>query len=203
MIPVKSNMTGPTHEVSSKVYLSNANSVLRKGVLKPRPITTCNLIHKAAKFPDEKVDICKPTNNQSSALSPNVIRTSCLNIRKQSSPTSIGKPFYSVTKLSHLKSRKSAHRKLHHDRGFNTDIVLENQIIKSNHQIKSNYLWWKYHVNEFLLTYSYLFELLLLIIFLSINFDFVCKQFHFCTQPTLPCRVNIFLLVKVLADLSK
>ena len=183
MIPVKSNITGPTHEVSSKVYLSNANSVLRKGVLKPRPIDTCNLIHKAAKFPDEKVDICKPSNNQSSALCPNVIRTSCLNIRKQSSPTSIRKPSYSVTKLSQLKARKSAHQKLHHDRGFNTDIVLENQIIKSNHQIKSNHLWWKYHVNEFLLTYSYLFEFLLLIIFLSINFDLFVNKFIFVPNP--------------------
>ena len=38
-MPVKFNIAGPTHnisKVSSKVYLSNANMILRKGVLKPR-----------------------------------------------------------------------------------------------------------------------------------------------------------------------
>ena len=84
-IAMKSTILGPTHnisEVSGKVYLSNADKVLRKEILKPCPIATCNLIHKAAEIPQVKVDIFKPTNNQPSALSPNVIGTSCLNTRK-------------------------------------------------------------------------------------------------------------------------
>ena len=68
-------MTRPTHnssKVSSKVSLgNNANRVLHKDVLKPRFIATCNLIHKAAKFPHVKLDIRKPSNNQLSTLSPN------------------------------------------------------------------------------------------------------------------------------------
>ena len=42
-------MAGPTYnnlKVSSKVYLNSANRVLRKDVLKPRFIATCNLTHK-------------------------------------------------------------------------------------------------------------------------------------------------------------
>ena len=52
-IPMKSNKIGPTHnisEVSSKVYLSNVGKVLCKGILKPCPIATCNVIRKAAEF---------------------------------------------------------------------------------------------------------------------------------------------------------
>ena len=66
-----------------------------------------------------KVDICKPINNQPSALSLNVIGTSCLNTRKQPSPSNVRKPSYSVTKTTHLKAHKSALRKLHHNRGGN------------------------------------------------------------------------------------
>ena len=67
-------MTRPTHnssKVSSKVYLGNANRVLRTDVLKPGSIATCNLTHK--------LDIWKPSNNQSSTLSPDVIGSLCLN----------------------------------------------------------------------------------------------------------------------------
>ena len=42
---MKFNITEPTHDiskVSSKVYLSNANRVLRKDALKPRSVATCN-----------------------------------------------------------------------------------------------------------------------------------------------------------------
>ena len=75
-IPVKFKATGPTHnisKVSCKVYLSNANrGVQRKYVFKQRSVATCNHIDKAAKILHVKVDICKPSNNQSSVLSPNV-----------------------------------------------------------------------------------------------------------------------------------
>ena len=57
-IPVKFNMIRPTHKstkVSSKVYLGNANRVLRKDVFKPCSIATCNLTHKAAKVPHVKL----------------------------------------------------------------------------------------------------------------------------------------------------
>ena len=63
------------------------------------------------KIPHVKIDICKPSNKQSSTSSPNVIETSCLNTRKQPSFTNICKPSSFVTKLSHLRARKSAHRK--------------------------------------------------------------------------------------------
>ena len=46
-MPVKFSMTRATQnssKVSSKVYLGNANRVLRKDVLKPGSIATCNLI---------------------------------------------------------------------------------------------------------------------------------------------------------------
>ena len=75
-------MIRPTHKstkVSSKVYLGNANRVLGKDALKPCSIATCNLTHKAAKIPHVKLDIWKPSNNQSSTLSPNVIVSLCLN----------------------------------------------------------------------------------------------------------------------------
>ena len=57
-------MAGPTHnisKVSSKVYLSNANRILCKYVLKPRSIATCNLTHKAANIAHVKLDIRKPS----------------------------------------------------------------------------------------------------------------------------------------------
>ena len=106
-MPVKFNNSSPTHnssKVSSKVYLGNANRVLRKDVLKPRSIATCNLTHKAAKIPHVKLDIRKPSNNQLSTVSPNVIGSLCLNTHKQQSPVNICKPSRSVTKLSHLKA---------------------------------------------------------------------------------------------------
>ena len=111
-------MIRPTHKstkVSSKVYLGNANRVLHKDVLKPRSIATCNLTHKAAKIPHVKLDICKPSNNQSPTVSPNVIGFLHLNTHNQPSPANIRKPSRSVTKLCHLKTRNSAHQKLHHD----------------------------------------------------------------------------------------
>ena len=60
-IPVKFNR--PTHNISkdsSKYNLSNANRVLRKDVLKPFSINTCNLIDKFVKMHHVKLDICKP-----------------------------------------------------------------------------------------------------------------------------------------------
>ena len=53
-ILLKFDKTRPTlqsSKVPSKVYLDNSNRVLRKDVLKPRSITTCNLTHKGAKIP--------------------------------------------------------------------------------------------------------------------------------------------------------
>ena len=109
---VKFDKTRPTlksSKVPSKVYLDNANRVLRKDVLKPRSIATCNLTHKAAKIPHVKLDIRKLSNNQSPTVSPNVIRSLRLNTLKQPSHANILKPSRSVTKLSHLKARNSAH----------------------------------------------------------------------------------------------
>ena len=87
-VPVKFNKPRPTHnisKVSNKVYLSNDNSFLRKDVLKPSSIATCNLTHKADKIPHVKLDIRKPSNNQSSTLSSNVIGSLCLKTHKQPS----------------------------------------------------------------------------------------------------------------------
>ena len=93
------------------------------------------------------------------------------------------KPSRSVTKLSHLKARKSAHHdrimtaKLHHDCGLDTNNGSANHL-----RYKSNHIWWKYHVNKFLFLSSYLCKFLLLVIFLSNNFDFICsnnKQVYF------------------------
>ena len=161
-IPVKFNMTRPTHnssEVSSKVCLGNVNRVPRKEVLKPRSIATCNLTHKAAQIPHVKLDIRKPSNNQSSTLSPNVIGSLCLNTHKQTSPANIREPSRSVTKLSHLKSRNSAHQKLYHDRRVDTNNVSVNHL-----RYKSNHLWCN-HVKKKLFLSSYLCEFLLLLIF--------------------------------------
>ena len=55
----------------------------------------------------------------------------------------IRKPSRSVTKLSHLKARNSAHQKLHHDRGVDTKNVSANHL-----RYKSNHLWWKYNVKK-------------------------------------------------------
>ena len=112
-ILVKFNMTRPTHKsskVSSKVYLGNANRVLCKDVLKPRSIATFNLTHKAAKIPHVKLDIHKPSTNQSPTLSPNVMGSLRVNTHKQPSPADIRKPSRRVTRLSHLKARNSAHQ---------------------------------------------------------------------------------------------
>ena len=71
-IPMKFNMTWPTYNisnVSSNVYSSDPNRAPHKDVHKPRSITTCNLTHKVAKSSHVKVDIRKPSNNQSSPLS--------------------------------------------------------------------------------------------------------------------------------------
>ena len=141
---MKFNKTSPTHnssKVSSKVYLFNANRVLRKGVLKPRSIANWNLTHKAADIPHVKLDIRKPSNNQLSAVSPNVIGSLRLNTHKQPPPANIRKPSRRVTKLSNLKARNLSHQKLHHDRGVHTKNVSANHL-----RYKSNYLWWKYHV---------------------------------------------------------
>ena len=158
---------------------------MRKDVLKPRSIATCNLTHKAAKIPHVKLDIRKLSNNQSPTVSPNVIRSLRLNTLKQPSHANIRKPSRSVTKLSHLKARNSAHQKLHHDRGVDTKNVSANHL-----RYKSNHLWWKYHVKKKLIFSSYLCEFLLLLIFLSNNFDFICnnnKQLYFVKMhPTMP-----------------
>ena len=136
----KKRQTLKSSKVLSKVYLDNANRVLHKDVLKPRSIATCNLPHKGAKIPHVKLDICKLSNNQSPTVSPNVIRSLRLNTLKQPSHANIRKPSRSVTKLSHLKARNSAHQKLHHDRGVDTKNVSANHLC-----YKSNHLWWKYH----------------------------------------------------------
>ena len=67
--------------------------------------------------------------------------------------------------------------KLHHDCGLDTNNVSANHL-----RYKSNHIWWKYHVNKFLFLSSYLCKFLLLVIFLSNNFDFICsnnKQVYF------------------------
>ena len=106
---MKFDKTRPTVK-SPQVYLDNANSVLCRDVLKPRSITTCNLTHKAAKIPHVKLGIRKLSNNQSPTVSPNVIRSLCLNNRKQPSHANIRKPSRSVTKLFHLRARNTAHQ---------------------------------------------------------------------------------------------
>ena len=162
-IPVKFNKTRPTlksSKVPRKVYLENAARVLRKDVLKPRYISTCNLTHKAAKIPHVKLDIRKLSNNQSPTVPPNVIRSLGLSTHKQLSHANIRKHSRSITKLSHLKARNSAHQKLHHDGGVDTKNVSENHL-----RFKSNHLWWKYHVQKNLIFSSYLCEFLLLLIF--------------------------------------
>ena len=80
--------------------------------------------------------------------------------RKQPSPTNIRKPSRSITKLSHLKARKSKYQELHHDGVVNTDVVSENHL-----RCKSNHLWQRYHVKKFLFMSLYLWEFLLLLIF--------------------------------------
>ena len=139
----KKRQTLKSSKVLSKVYLDNANRVLHKDVLKPRSIATCNLTHKAAKIPHVKLDIRKLSNNQSPTVSPNVIRSLRLNTPKQPSHANIRKPSRSVTKLSHLKARNSAHQKLHHNRGVDTKNVSANHL-----RYKSNHLRWKYHVKK-------------------------------------------------------
>ena len=52
-------------------------------------LVTCNLTHKDANIPPVKLDIRKPSNNQSSKISPNVIESSCLNSHKQLSSANI------------------------------------------------------------------------------------------------------------------
>ena len=56
-----------------------------KDILKPRSTATCNQTHKAAKIPQVKLDIHKPSSNQSSTLSPNVIGSLYLNTHKHPS----------------------------------------------------------------------------------------------------------------------
>ena len=66
---------------------------------------------------------------------------------------------------------------MHYDRGADTKNVLANHL-----RYKSNHLWWKYHVKNILIFSSYLCEFLLLLIFFSNNFDFICnnnKQIYF------------------------
>ena len=186
---------------------------MRKDVLKLRSIATCNLTHKAAKIPHVKLDIRKLSNNQSPTVSPNVIRSLHLNTHKQPSHAKIRKPSRSVTKLSHLKARNAAHQKLHHDRGVDTKNVSANHL-----RYKSNHLWWKYHVKKKKNFSSYLCEFLLLLIFFTNNFDFICnnnKQLYFVKMhPTMPSEhffvsnsINKFIKVttrdKQLLKLSK
>ena len=167
---MKFNIVGPAHnisKVSSKVDLINANRVLRRDLLKPRSLVTCNLTHKAANVPHVKLDIRKPSNNQSSTLSPNVLATSCLNTRKQPSPANIPKPSRSVTKLSPLKARKSAHRKSHYDRGA------DNNNISTNHlRYKSNHLQIESFMAEIsrqeIFIYIFIREILLLLMFMRV-----------------------------------
>ena len=108
-------------------------------MVKPRSVATSNQLHKAFKIPHLKVDIFKPSNNQSSAFSPNVIGTSCLNTREQPSPTNIGKSSRHVIKLSHLKTSKTAHWKLHHEGGVNTGTVSENRLHCKTHHSRRKY----------------------------------------------------------------
>ena len=196
----KIRLTHKSSKISSKVSLGNANRVLRKDDLKPRSIATCNLTHKAAKIPHVKLDIRKPSNNQPTTTSPNVIGSLHLNTHKQPSLANIRKQSRSVTKLSHLKALNSAHQILHHDRGVDTENVSGNHL-----RYKSNHLWWKYHVKKNLIFSSYLCEFLLLLIFLSNNFDFICnnnKQLYFVKMhPTMSSEY--FLLVIVLTNLLK
>ena len=136
---------------------------------------SCVLVRKSSDksiFPISQLNI-----RNSVTVSPNVIRSLRLNTHKQPSHANIRKPSRSVTKLSHLKARNSAHQKLHHDRGVDTKNVSANHL-----RYKSNHLWWKYHVKKNLIFSSYLCEFLLLLIFLSNNFDFICnnnKQLYF------------------------
>ena len=116
---------------------------MRKDVLKPRSIATCNLTHKAAKILHVKLDIRKLSNYQSPTVSPNVIRSLRLITHKEPSHPNIRKPSRSVTKLSHLKACNSAHQKLHHDRGVDTKSVSANHL-----RYNSNHLWWKDHVKK-------------------------------------------------------
>ena len=98
-IPVKFDKTRPilkSSKVPSNVYVDNANRVLRKDVLKPRSIATCNLTYKAAKIPHVKLNIRRLYNNQSPTVSPNVIRSLRLNTHKQPSHANICKPSRSV-----------------------------------------------------------------------------------------------------------
>ena len=97
------------------------------------------------------------------------------------------KPPRSTTKLSHSKARNSAYQKLYHDRDVDTKSVSANHLC-----YKSNHLWWKYHVKNVSIFSSYLCEFLLLFIFLSNNFDFICnnnEQLYFVkTHPTMPSQ---------------
>ena len=127
---------------------------------------SCVLVRKSSDksiFPISQLNI-----RNSVTVSPNVIRSLRLNTHKQPSHANIRKPSCSVTKLSHLKARNSAHQKLHHDCGVDTKNILTSHL-----RYKSNHLWWKYHVKKILIFSSYLCEFLLLLIFLTNNFDFV------------------------------
>ena len=184
-------MTGPT----------NANRVHKDVILKPLSIATCNLTHKVANIPYVKLDICNQSKNQLSTLRPNVIGTSCLNTQKQPSPTNICKPSRSVTKLSHLKGRKSAYQKLRHDRAVDSNNVLANHMC-----YKCNHLWWKYDVKKCLsmsvYVDVYLCELLLLPIFSAatlILFVIIKKVLFVKMHPTM--SMNFLLLL--ITDLSK
>ena len=111
-------MTRPGHnssQVFSKVYLGDANRILCKDVLKQHSNATCNLTHKVTKISHVKLDIRKPFNNQS--------------------PANLRKPSSSVTKLSHLKACNSAHQKLHHDRGVDTNNVSANHLRYKTNQL--------------------------------------------------------------------
>ena len=97
-----------------------------------------------------------------------------LNNHKRLSPANIHKPSRSVTKLSQLMAHNSAHQKLHQGHGADTHNVSANHL-----HYKFNHIWWKYHVKKFLFLSSYLCKFLLLFIFLSNNFDFICSNNSF------------------------
>ena len=98
-------------------------------------------------------------------------------LKHSKSPANICKPSCSVTKLSYLKAHNLSHQKLHNDHGVDTKNISANHL-----HYKSNHLWWKYHVKKILIFSSYICEFLLLLIFLSNNFDLICnnnKQLYF------------------------
>ena len=172
-------MTRPTHKsskVSSKVYLGNANRVLSEDVLKPRSIATCNLTHKAAKIPHVMLDIRKPTNNQSPTLSPNVVGSLRLNTSNHHLPTYVN---HLIVLPNCLIWRPATQ----HMKNCIMIVVL---ILKLYWQIicVTNRIIYGGNITSKKKNFlsPHLCEFLLLLIFLSNNFDFISnnnKQLYF------------------------